>query len=91
MARRKGKKRSGSRAISINLAKTAAVGYTAFKLLDGVSLSGGISSLGQVGENFKANWKDVLGLSLGVAVMGMVAGRYAPRVGIKNALSVKAF
>lgn len=78
--------------MSFNLAKIGALGYVAYKMFGGLSTSNlGLATAGQVGENFKANWKEILGLSLGVALLGRVAGRYAPKAGIPGAISVKAF
>lgn len=78
-------------ALSINIAKWAAVLYTLSKVTSGVNLSSGLSGFSQVGENFKSNARDIVLLNAGVAILGLALGKYAPRAGIKGALSVKAF
>ena len=89
--RRRAAKYVKRQALSINIAKWAGVGYTAGKVLSGVNLSSGLGAFTQMGENFKQNWKDIAMLNVGIALLGLMLGRYAPRAGIKGALSVKAF
>jgi len=91
--RRYTKKRSGSKAISINLAKTAVTLGALGLMVQGMSLSGGDwgSMMMRPYENFKTHWRTILPMAVGVTLLSRFLGRFSPRFGIKNALSVKVF
>jgi hypothetical protein len=91
---------SKRRAISVNIAKTAAIGGTIAMLSGSV---GGLSvmaslragnfpdAMARVWLNFKKHWKEILAANIGVAFLSRIAGRFAPSAGVKGAINVKAF
>lgn len=92
MAKRK-KKKGGSKAISINVAKWAVALGTLGICLQGMSLQDftNLGGLTKPLENFKSNWTTIVPAAVGVSLLGRMLGKWAPRAGIKGALSVKAF
>lgn len=91
---------SKRRAISVNLAKTAAIAGTVGLMsgaIGGSSVfdaikSGNISqAMARMWINFKANWFQIVSLNVGVALLSRIAGKFAPSAGVKGAINVKAF
>ena len=97
MGNRKKNRSGGSkqRAIPINLAKLAFVGYT-------LSIAGeGMGSVLREQyrdwhtifrtplENLLTNWKTILPVGLGIAFISKALGRWMPRFGIPKLVSIK--
>jgi hypothetical protein len=99
-ARSVAKMGSKRKAISVNLAKTVAIAGSAAIMsgaVGGLSVASAIRSgnwadaMARLYINFKNNWMKLLALNVGVALLGRIAGRFAPKTGIPGAISVKTF
>jgi hypothetical protein len=90
MARKKKKKNSGSKAISINLARAAYVLGVLGYATQGMSLSASRDNLTMPLENLRQNlW--LLPAGVVVALLTRALGRFSPSFGIKKAFNIKAF
>jgi len=85
----------GRKAISINILKTVAMAAAVGPLVGGVYNRAKYGNYDRIPEglvnDFKANWKTIIGMPVLAGLVSMALGRYSPRVGIPKALSVKAF
>ena len=90
MARKKKKKGTGGRAISINLARAAYVLGVLGYATQGMSLSASRDNLTMPLENLRQNlW--LLPAGIAVALLTKAFGRFSPSFGIRKAFNLKAF
>lgn len=88
--RRKKKKNSGSKAISINLTRLAYVAAVAGYATQGMSLSASRDNLTMPLDNLRQNlW--LLPAGIVVALLTKAFGKFSPSFGIKKAFNIKAF
>ena len=95
LAGRRKKNSGGQKAISINILKTAAtiaaVGSLGLPVYNAVRYGNYDRIPTNIVNALKKDWKIIIGLPLVAAIVGRAFGRFSPRVGIRKAISVKAF